>query len=109
MELAETVRAIAARRGATPSQIALAWVLRAGPNVFAVVGTRSSAHLEENLGAQNVCLTPEEVEDLNRTFAPNAVGGERYARGSVFGSNDRQRSARQRTDFKEPTVGEHRG
>jgi aryl-alcohol dehydrogenase-like predicted oxidoreductase len=109
MELAETVRAIAARRGATPSQIALAWVLRAGPNVFAVVGTRSSAHLEENLGAQNVCLTPEEVEDLNRTFAPNAVGGERYAHDSVFGSNDRQRSARQRTDFKEPTVGEHRG
>jgi aryl-alcohol dehydrogenase-like predicted oxidoreductase len=92
LELTETVRAIAARRGATPSQIALAWVLRAGPNVFAIAGTRSSAHLEENLGAQNVRLTPEEIEELERTFAPDAVGGERYAQGSIFGPNCGQSS-----------------
>lgn len=85
MELAETVRAIAGRKGATASQIALAWVLRAGPNVFAIVGTRSGAHLEENLGAQNVRLTPEEIEELDHTFATDAVSGERYAQGSVFG------------------------
>jgi aryl-alcohol dehydrogenase-like predicted oxidoreductase len=84
-ELAEIVRAIAERRGATSSQVALAWVLRAGPNVFAIVGTRSSAHLEENLGAQDVRLTPEEIDELDRTFAPHAVGGERYAQGSIFG------------------------
>ena len=84
---AETVRAIAERRGATPSQVALAWVLRAGPNVFAIVGTRSSAHLEENLGAHNVRLTSEEIDELDRTFAPDAVGGERYAQGSIFGPN----------------------
>lgn len=85
MELAETVRAVAARKGATASQIALAWVLRAGPHVFAIVGTRSSAHLEENLGAQSVRLTPDELEELDHTFATNAVSGERYARGSIFG------------------------
>jgi aryl-alcohol dehydrogenase-like predicted oxidoreductase len=88
LELAATVRAIAARRGATPSQIALAWVLRAGPNVFAITGTRSSAHLEENLGAENILLTPEEIDELERTFAPGAAGGDRYAQGSIFGPDN---------------------
>ena len=88
LQLAEIVRTIAARRGATPSQVALAWVLRAGPNVFAIVGTRSSAHLEENLGAQDIHLAEEEIEELDRTFTPDAVGGERYAPGSIFGSNN---------------------
>jgi len=86
-ELAETVRSIATRRGATSSQVALAWVLRAGPNVFAIAGTRSSAHLEENLAAQNLRLTPEEIDELNRTFAPEAIGGERYSKDSIFGPN----------------------
>ena len=89
MHLAETVRSIAARRGATPSQIALAWVLRAGPNVFAIVGTRSIVHLEENLGAQHLRLTPEEIEELDRTFAPSAVSGDRYTRDSIFGPRSR--------------------
>jgi len=100
--LAETVRAIAVRRGATASQVALAWVLRAGPNVFAVVGTRSSAHLEENLAAQNLRLTPEEIEELDRTFSPEAVGGERYAQGSIFGPDGGHQSNR----FAERTAGE---
>lgn len=100
LQLADTVRAIAASRGATPSQVALAWVLRAGPNVFAIVGTRSSAHLEENLAAQNIHLTPEDLEELDRTFAPNAVGGERYAPDSIFGPKNRQ---------PQHTTGAHRG
>lgn len=83
-KLAETVSAIATRKGATPSQVALAWVLRAGPNVFAIVGTRSAAHLEENLGAQSVRLTPHEIEELNHIFVQDAVGGARYAQGSIF-------------------------
>lgn len=83
-QLAEIVRDIASRRGATASQIALAWVLRAGDNVFAIVGTRSSKHLEENLAAQNLHLTTEELEELDRTFKPNAIGGERYAEDSIF-------------------------
>ena len=91
-KLAETVRTIAARRGATPSQVALAWVLRAGLQVFAIVGTRSGSHLEENLGAQNIQLAAGEIEELDRTFTPGAVGGDRYAQGSIFGPNSRQPS-----------------
>jgi aryl-alcohol dehydrogenase-like predicted oxidoreductase len=94
-ELAETVRSIATRRGATPSQVALAWVLRAGPNVFAIAGTRSSAHLEENLAAQNLHLTPEDIEELDRTFAPDAAVGDRYAQDSIFGPHNRQPSMQQ--------------
>jgi len=94
-ELAETVRSLATRRGATPSQVALAWVLRAGSNVFAIAGTRSSAHLEENLAAQNLHLSPEEIEELNRTFAPEAIGGDRYSNDSIFGPHSRQPSMRQ--------------
>lgn len=105
-QLAETVHAIAARRAATPSQIALAWVLRAGSNVFAIVGTRSSAHLEENLRAQDLCLTPDEIEELDRTFAGDAVSGERYAQGSIFGPNSRESSTRQFTDSRGHTSGE---
>jgi aryl-alcohol dehydrogenase-like predicted oxidoreductase len=95
LQLAETVRSIATRRNATPSQIALAWVLRAGPNVFAIVGTRSSAHLEENLAAQNLHLTPEELDELDRTFTPEAIGGNRYAHDSIFGPNKHQSFAQQ--------------
>jgi aryl-alcohol dehydrogenase-like predicted oxidoreductase len=102
LQLVETVRTIAARRGATSSQVALAWVLRAGPNVFAILGTRSSAHLEENLGALNTSLTPEEIEELDRTFAPNAVSGERYTHDSIFGPNSRP------SDSKHLTTGEQR-
>lgn len=108
-ELAETVRAIAMRRGATPSQIALAWVLRAGPNVFAIVGTRSSMHLEENLGAHNVRLTSEDIHELDRTFAPNAVAGERYAQDSIFGPDNRKSSIEQTTDVSHrPVAGQQR-
>lgn len=100
LQLAETVRTIAARRDATPSQVALAWVLRAGPNVFAIAGTRSSAHLEENLAAQNLCLTPEDLDELDRTFTADAIGGERYAQGSIFGPQKHQ---------PQHAAGEHRG
>ncbi len=103
LQLAKAVQTIAARRGATPSQIALAWVLRAGPNVFAIVGTRSSAHLEENLGAQNISLTTEEIEELDRTFTPSAIAGERYAQGSIFGSQ----SQSSMQESKRHTAGEH--
>jgi aryl-alcohol dehydrogenase-like predicted oxidoreductase len=84
LRLAAFVRILAARRSATASQVALAWVLRSGPNVFAIPGTRSTAHLEENLGALDLRLTPGEIAELDRTFAPDSIRGERYATGSIF-------------------------
>ena len=82
--LASAVHSMAARRGVTASQIALAWVLRAGPLVFAIPGTRSRTHVEENMRALNLLLTPDEIDELDHTFTPDAIAGERYAQGSVF-------------------------
>ena len=60
-----TLADVAARHGATPGQVALAWVLRS-PAAFAIPGTASTAHLEENTGAAGLVLTDEDVRDLDR-------------------------------------------
>jgi aryl-alcohol dehydrogenase-like predicted oxidoreductase len=59
--------AIAERHDATPSQIALAWLLSRSPAMLPIPGTGSRDHLEENLAAANVELSREEVEELSRT------------------------------------------
>jgi aryl-alcohol dehydrogenase-like predicted oxidoreductase len=70
LRLVEAVRAVAARRGVTPAQVALAWVLARG--AIAIPGTRSEARLDENLAAADVRLSDEELAALDRL--PDAVG-----------------------------------
>jgi pyridoxine 4-dehydrogenase len=60
----EAIRAVAARHGATPAQVALAWMLSHGPHVLAIPGTSSVAHLEENVGAGSVELGKEDLSAL---------------------------------------------
>ena len=60
----DDVRAVAARHGATPSQVALAWLLSTGPHVLAIPGTSSVAHLEENLAAGRLALDPDDFDTL---------------------------------------------
>ena len=57
MPIIEWLKGYAAKKGATPSQIALAWLLAKSPNIVPIPGTRNEAHLLENLGAQRVQLT----------------------------------------------------
>jgi len=59
-----TVTEIAARLGATPSQVALAWLLHLAPNVLLIPGTSSLGHLDENLATAGVVLTPEDLACL---------------------------------------------
>ncbi len=54
----------AARHGITPAQVALAWLLAHSPAVLPIPGTQSIDHLEENVRAAMVKLTPEDLEDL---------------------------------------------
>jgi len=56
---------IAAEHGATPAQIALAWLLRRSPAIAPIPGTSSAAHFDENLGALNIALSDEEFEALS--------------------------------------------
>jgi aryl-alcohol dehydrogenase-like predicted oxidoreductase len=82
-ELAARVEAIAARKGCTPSQLALAWVLAQGDDVVAIPGTRYAPRLDENAGAMGVELTPAEVEEISAAVPKGAASGERYPAGGM--------------------------
>ncbi len=73
------VEALAQRTGCTPAQLALAWVLGRGDDVFAIPGTRQVRRLEENLGAQHLHLGAGDLRELDAIFPPEAVAGARYA------------------------------
>ncbi|HMD51866.1 MAG TPA: aldo/keto reductase [Solirubrobacteraceae bacterium] len=76
LKLAERVKELAAEKGVTPGQLALAWVLHRGEHIVPIPGTKRVSYLEENLAAADVELTPEEVERI-ATEVP-APAGERY-------------------------------
>ncbi|MCW3835650.1 aldo/keto reductase [Sphingomonas canadensis] len=70
--------ALAGETGCTPAQLVLAWVLSRGPNVVPIPGTRSIAHLDDDLGALKVTITPELTAAIDAIFAPGAIRGARY-------------------------------
>ena len=78
LALVRRVGEIAARRGCTPAQLALAWVLAQGDDIIPIPGTRRIRNLEENLGALALRLTPAEVAEINAVFPVEAVAGTRY-------------------------------
>jgi aryl-alcohol dehydrogenase-like predicted oxidoreductase len=73
------VREVAARKRATPGQIALAWLLHKGPDIVPIPGTKRRRYLEENVGALSVSLTAAEMTELDAALAPEKVAGQRYA------------------------------
>ena len=75
-ELAARVREMAAARGITPGQLALAWVLHRGEHVVPIPGTKRVSYLEENLAAAQVRLSDDEVRQIAATVGEAA--GERY-------------------------------
>ncbi|WP_283956364.1 aldo/keto reductase [Blastococcus sp. CCUG 61487] len=73
MRIAEETKAVAAQVGATPAQVALAWLLAQDEGIVPIPGTRRVSRVEENAAADDVVLTPEQVQRL--TNLPPAVGG----------------------------------
>ena len=61
-----TVQTVAARMGATPAQVGLAWLLNQSENILLIPGTSSLAHLEENMNVADLVLSPEDIADLER-------------------------------------------
>lgn len=78
MAAASVVREMARRRDATPSQVALAWLLHKGDDIVPIPGTKRRRYLEENLAAAALALKAQEVTELDRALAPEAVAGPRY-------------------------------
>jgi aryl-alcohol dehydrogenase-like predicted oxidoreductase len=83
--LAEHVRDLAAEKGCTPAQLALAWVLSRGDDVVPIPGTKRRTYLEENAAASEIALTDDELERLDEAFPPGAAAGQRYADMSSIG------------------------
>jgi aryl-alcohol dehydrogenase-like predicted oxidoreductase len=78
LDLVERVRELAAAKGATPSQLAIAWVLAQGGDVVPIPGTKRRSYLEENAGALEVELTPEDLAAIEEATPRGSVAGERY-------------------------------
>jgi aryl-alcohol dehydrogenase-like predicted oxidoreductase len=76
--LIEVLAAIAARRRATPAQLALAWLLAQKPWIVPIPGTTRLPRLEENLGAASLELTPGDLQEINAALARITVQGNRY-------------------------------
>ena len=76
--LVDLIGRFAQRKKATPAQIALAWILAQKPWIVPIPGTTKLHRLEENLGAVNVELTPEDIYELGSAAAKIPVQGERY-------------------------------
>ena len=75
---AAAVRELAGRKGVTPGQIALAWLLGKGPDVVPIPGTKRRSYLEENVAAASVALDAAEMAALDAALAPDKVAGPRY-------------------------------
>jgi aryl-alcohol dehydrogenase-like predicted oxidoreductase len=78
LALSEPVRDLAAERGASMAQIAIAWVLNKGGPIIPFPGAKSVAHLEDNVKALEIDLTAAEVQRLDDAFPPGAAAGGRY-------------------------------
>ncbi len=78
LERLETVRTVAEDAGATPAQIALAWLLHQGDDVAPIPGTKRVRYLEENAAAVGIELSTEQLERLEEAFPPGATAGDRY-------------------------------
>jgi aryl-alcohol dehydrogenase-like predicted oxidoreductase len=83
LQLVEQVKAIAAEKGVTASQLALAWLLAQGQDIVPIPGTKRRNYLEENIGAAAVVLTPEELQRIDAVAPKGMTAGDRYADMSI--------------------------
>jgi aryl-alcohol dehydrogenase-like predicted oxidoreductase len=75
---------LAERKSCSPAQFALAWVPAKDDNIFAIPGTKSAGHLEENLQALSLDVSADEKRTIDEAFRPGVFAGERYPRTSPF-------------------------
>ena len=78
MRAASTVRELAARKGSTAGQVALAWLLHKGQDIVPIPGSKNRRHLEENAGAAAVSLNAEDMAALDAALGADKVSGPRY-------------------------------
>ncbi|MFB6262534.1 MAG: aldo/keto reductase [Bradymonadaceae bacterium] len=87
LDLVAAVEEIAARKGVTPAQLALAWLLHRGDDIVPIPGTTDPDHLAENAAAAAVDLTDDELDHLDDIAPASAVAGERYPEAGMESVN----------------------
>src|SRR5690606_19763556 len=78
LQKVEWLKEFAMEKGASTTQIALAWLLNQGDDIIPIVGMTKSERIHENLASLQIIFTKEEIESLNETFKLDALKGERY-------------------------------
>ena len=78
LALVDRITKLAGEKGCTPSQLALAWVLAQAPHIVTIPGTRRNNYLEENVDADKVRLTPEDLKRIDEIAPRGVAAGERY-------------------------------
>ena len=87
LSLVHEIESIARDKGCTAPQLALAWVLAQGEDIVPIPGTKRRRYLEENIGALEVRLTPEDLQRIERALPKGRVAGERYAAPQMMALN----------------------
>ncbi len=87
LELVSRIEQIAAKKGCTAAQLALAWVLAQGEEIVPIPGTKRRKYLEENVGALEVEITPEDLERINEVAPKGVAAGTRYAEAQMSAVN----------------------
>ncbi len=86
-ELVRAVAELARKKNATPSQVALAWLLSRGPDIVPIPGTKRVRYLEENARAADLRLEPHELAEIGRTFSHGVAAGSRYPEAAMAALN----------------------
>jgi aryl-alcohol dehydrogenase-like predicted oxidoreductase len=78
LDLVKKIEEIAREKGVTPAQLAIAWVMSRGDDIVPIPGSKSRKHLEENIAAADVELTPREISRIDEVAPKGAAAGDRY-------------------------------
>jgi aryl-alcohol dehydrogenase-like predicted oxidoreductase len=83
LDLVRKIEDMAAQKGCSAAQLALAWVMAQGEYIFPIPGTKRMQYLEENVGALQVALTPQELQDIDALTPKGAAAGTRYPQAAM--------------------------
>ncbi len=78
LELVDAIRAVADKRGSTPGQVSLAWLLAQGEDIIPIPGTKTMSRLIENIDAASIILSEDEIGFIAKSIPPDAAAGLRY-------------------------------
>lgn len=78
LELVEAIRKVANKRGCTPGQVSLAWLLAQGDDIIPIPGTKTMSRLIENIDAASIILSDDEIGFIAQSIPPDAAAGLRY-------------------------------